>query len=84
MIITGVAGVVMGCRAVVTNTRNDKSVEAVAANGGPSNKLGEMSLACAKAIGAPAGEGGQHPANSGGIDAARTLFTIGSFPVSQP
>jgi hypothetical protein len=69
MIIKGVAGVVMGCRAVVTNTKNNKSVEAVVADGGPSNKLGEISLACAKAIGVPAGEGATHPANSGGVDA---------------
>ena len=68
MIIRGVAGVVLGCRAVVTNTRNGKSVEAVVADGGPSTKLGEISLACAKAIGVPAGEGSAHPANSGGID----------------
>lgn len=68
MIINGVAGVVMGCRAVVTNTKNNKSVEAVVADGGPRNKLGEISLACAKAIGVPAGEGARHPANSGGVD----------------
>ena len=67
VIIDGVAGVVMGCRAVVTNTKNNKSVEAVVADGGPSNKLGEISLACAKTIGVPAGEGAKHPANSGGI-----------------
>jgi hypothetical protein len=68
MIIKGVAGVVMGCRAVVTNTKNNQSVEAVVADGGPSNKLGEISLACAKAIGVPAGEGATHPANAGGVD----------------
>lgn len=68
MIIRGVAGVAMGCRAVVTNTRNGMSVEAVVADGGPADKLGEISLACAKAIGVPAGEGSAHPANSGGVD----------------
>ena len=68
MIVRGVAGVVMGCRAVVTNTTNGQSVEAVVADGGPANKLGEISLACAKAIGVPAGEGAIHPANSGGVD----------------
>jgi hypothetical protein len=67
MIIRGVAGVVMGCRAVVTNTSNGQSTEAVVADGGPANKLGEISLACAKAIGVPAGEGTAHPANSGGV-----------------
>ena len=80
MIIKGVAGVVMGCRAVVTNTKNNKSVEAVVADGGPSNKLGEISLACAKAIGVPAGEGAKHPANSGGIDASSHVIHYRLFP----
>ena len=68
MIIRGVAGVVMGCRAIATNTRTGKSVEAVVADGGPHDKLGEISLACAIAIGVPAGEGATHPANAGGVD----------------
>ena len=68
MIIHGVAGVVMGCRAIVTNTRTGKSVEAVVADGGPHDKLGEISLACAKAIGVPAGGGATHPANAGGVN----------------
>ncbi len=80
MIIRGVAGVVMGCRAVVTNTKNGKSVEAVVADGGPSNKLGEISLACAKAIGVPAGEGSTHPANSGGVDADSHIIHYRLFP----
>jgi hypothetical protein len=66
MIIKGVAGVVMGCRAVVTNTRNGKTVEAVVADAGPSNHLGEISVACAKALGIPTG--GTHPANGGGAE----------------
>ena len=68
MIIHGVAGVVLGCRALVTNKKNGKSVEAVVADVGPSAKIGEISLACAKAIGVPAGDGATHPANSGGVD----------------
>jgi len=68
VIISGVTGIVMGCRAVVTNTKNGKSVEAVVADSGPSNKLGEISVACAKAIGVSAAEGTAHPANSGGVD----------------
>jgi hypothetical protein len=70
MIITGVAGVVLGCRAVVTNTENGKSVEAVVADGGPANKLGEVSLACARAIGIPIDEGSDYPANTGGTDSS--------------
>jgi len=67
MIISGVAGVVLGCRAVVTNARTGQSVEAVVADRGSSGKLGEISLACARAIGVPAGEGATYPANSGGV-----------------
>lgn len=66
MIIKGVAGVVMGCRAVVTNTRNGKTVEAVVADAGPSNHLGEISVACAKGLGISTG--GKHPANGGGAE----------------
>jgi Fungal chitosanase of glycosyl hydrolase group 75 len=66
MIIRGVAGVVMGCRAVVTNRKNGKTVEAVVADSGPSNHLGEISVACAKALGIPTG--GKHPANGGGAE----------------
>jgi hypothetical protein len=64
----GVEGVVLGCRVVVTNTGNGRSVAAVVADRGPSNKLGEISLACARAIGVPVNEASPHPANSGGTE----------------
>ncbi|MEI7869725.1 MAG: hypothetical protein WCI11_17700 [Candidatus Methylumidiphilus sp.] len=64
MIIRGVAGKVLGCRCVVTNSKNGKSVVAVVADVGPASHLGEISVACAKAIGVPVG--GSHPASSGG------------------
>ena len=80
MIINAVAGVVMGCSAVVTNTQNGRSVQAVVADGGPSNKLGEISLACARAIGVPVNEGSAHPANSGGIDANSHVIHYQLFP----
>lgn len=51
LLITGVPGIVLGCRAVVTNTRNGLSCEAVVADIGPHKKLGEISMACAAAIG---------------------------------
>lgn len=51
LIIKGVLGIVMGCLAQVTNTRNGKSCMAVVADSGPSKKIGEISPACAKAIG---------------------------------
>jgi len=68
IIISGVAGVVLGCRATVTNTSNGKSVEAVVADVGPKDKIGEISVACAKAIGV-SDDSATHPANSGGVDA---------------
>jgi hypothetical protein len=76
MIIHGVAGIVMGCRAVVTNTVNGKKTEAVVADGGPSNHLGEISVACAKAIGVPTG--GTHPANGGGANSPDIHYQL--FP----
>src|SRR5438046_3086939 len=48
--------------------------------GNPSNKLGEISLACAKAIGVPVGEGSTHPANSGGVDADSHIIHYRLFP----
>ncbi len=47
----GVKGVVMGCKAHVTNLRNGKSTDAVVGDVGPRRKLGEISCACASAIG---------------------------------
>ena len=80
MVVNGVNGVVMGCRAVVTNTLNGKSVEAVVADGGNSDKLGEISLACAIAIGVPVAMNAAHPANSGGIDADQHVIHYRLFP----
>jgi hypothetical protein len=76
MIIRGVAGVVLGCRCVVTNTRTGQSVDAVVADAGPSNNLGEISVACAKSIGVPIG--GTHPANGGGAPSPSIHYQL--FP----
>ncbi len=46
-------GVVLGCQARVTNLKSGKSVQAVVADIGPRNKLGELSIAAARAIGLP-------------------------------
>jgi hypothetical protein len=46
-------GIVLGCRARVTNERTGLQVDAVVADLGPLNKLGELSIAAAKAIGIP-------------------------------
>ncbi|MEA3188799.1 MAG: hypothetical protein QOD99_2629 [Chthoniobacter sp.] len=53
LIRTRAAGVVLGCKARVTNLRNGRSVEAVVADIGPRTKIGELSIAAAKAIGVP-------------------------------
>ena len=68
----------LGCRVVVTNTGNGRSVESVVADRGPSNKLGEISLACAQAIGVPVNEASPHPANSGGIESHTIRYQL--FP----
>ncbi len=47
----GVKGVVIGCQAFVTNTLNGKTTAAVVGDVGPHHKLGEISCACASAIG---------------------------------
>jgi len=44
-------GVVLGCRARVTNEKNGMFVDAVVADLGPLTKIGELSIAAAKAIG---------------------------------
>lgn len=44
-------GVVLGCKAKLTNTRTGQSVDAVVADIGPRNKAGEASIAAARAIG---------------------------------
>lgn len=50
-IIQGVKGTVLGCLAHVRNSRNDKDTFAVVGDIGPRKKLGEISCACAAAIG---------------------------------
>ncbi len=76
MILNGVAPILLGCRAVVTNSRNGKSTEAVVADTGPRNHLGEISVACAKAIGIPTGT--THPANGGGASSPTIEYRL--FP----
>jgi hypothetical protein len=51
LIIDSVAGIVLGCRAVVTH--KDKTVEAVVADVGPHKKLGEGSVELANRLGIP-------------------------------
>ncbi len=57
---TVVDGIVLGCRCLITHTRTGLRVEAVVADIGPRTKIGELSIAAAKAIGVP------HSARNGG------------------
>jgi hypothetical protein len=76
MIIEAVLGTVLGCRCLVTNSRTGKTTEAVVADIGPSNHLGEISVACAKAIGVSTGT--THPANGGGASSPTIRYQL--FP----
>ena len=72
----GVAGIVLGCRCVVTNSRTGKTTEAVVADTGPHDHLGEISVACARAIGVSTGT--THPANGGGASSPTIHYQL--FP----
>lgn len=50
-IIFGVKGIVMGCHAHIKNLTNGKESDAVVGDTGPHKKLGEISIALAKALG---------------------------------
>lgn len=51
LIRSNATGIILGCKAIITNTLTKQSIEAVVADIGPKNKLGEISIAAAKAIG---------------------------------
>ena len=61
-------GVVLGCKAKVTDIKTNKSTLAVVADFGPKAKLGEASIACAKFFGVPSS-----PKN-GGTDEKRFVY----------
>lgn len=69
-IIHGVKGIVLGCQARVTNLRNGKTCAAVVGDIGPHVKLGEMSVACAQAIGIPSSP------VTGGVDAHIVAYEL--------
>ena len=49
-----VGPIVMGCRAVLTNTEKNIKIEAVVGDGGNSNEMGEISQAAADQLSIPA------------------------------
>lgn len=63
-------GIVLGAKAIVVNTLNGKSVDAVVADIGPRTKIGELSIAAAKAIGIPSSP------RTGGTDKKVVLYEI--------
>jgi hypothetical protein len=68
LVIQATAGVVRGCKARASF--RGISVDAVVADKGPKNKIGELSIAAARAIGVPAS-----PRN-GGTESAEILYEL--------
>jgi Fungal chitosanase of glycosyl hydrolase group 75 len=50
-VISGVKPMVLGCQAFVINGKNNLKTAAVVGDIGPHRKIGEISVACAKALG---------------------------------
>ncbi len=67
---------VLGCRCLVTNSRTGRTTDAVVADTGPSDHLGEISVACARALGVSTGT--NHPANGGGASSPTIRYQL--FP----
>jgi hypothetical protein len=76
IVIQSARGVVVGCRCVVTNRQNGASVVGVVADSGNNDHIGEISAACAKALGLRVGI--LHEANGGG--ASRAIIGYEFFP----
>lgn len=68
-------GVVLGCRARVTNTATGESVDCMVGDLGPLDKIGELSIAAAEAIGIPSSP------RTGGEDRRTILYEL--FPGQQ-
>ncbi len=68
LIIQSVPGVVRGCKARVT--LGNKSVDCVVADKGPRNKIGELSIAAARAIGVPSSP------RTGGTEKPEILYEL--------
>lgn len=68
LIIQKTKGIVRGCKARVT--WNSKSVDCVVADKGPSNRVGELSIAAAVQLGVPSSP------RDGGIEKAEVLYEL--------
>jgi hypothetical protein len=69
-LIDAVPGIVMGCKARVTDTRTKRSVDGLVGDSGPNNHLGEASMAMATGLGIPS-----HPKRGGSAD-RRFLYEL--------
>ncbi len=76
IIIQEVSRIVLGCHCLVTNSRTGRTTDAVVADIGPSDHLGEISVACARVLGVSTGT--THPANGGGASSATIRYQL--FP----
>lgn len=76
VVIQKARGVVIGCRCVVTNLENGASIEGVVADSGGNDHIGEISVACAKALGLPVGK--RYEADGGGT--TRPVIRYQFFP----
>ncbi len=61
-VLKGVKGIVLGCKARVTYRKTGLVADAVVYDIGPTKKIGELSVECAKRVGMP------HNPNTGGED----------------
>ncbi|HEX8898858.1 MAG TPA: hypothetical protein VF751_09190, partial [Chthoniobacterales bacterium] len=76
IVIQSARGVVVGCRCVLTHKVNGSSVVGVVADSGDNTHIGEISVACAKALGLRVGI--PHEANGGGT--SRPIIAYQFFP----
>jgi hypothetical protein len=76
VIVKTIADPVLGCHCLVTNSKTGRTTDAVVADVGPSNHLGEISVACARALGVSTGT--THPANGGGASSPTIRYQL--FP----
>lgn len=76
IIVKAVTDPVLGCHCLVTNSQTGRTTDAVVADIGPSNHLGEISVACARVLGVSTGKA--HPANGGGASSPTIRYQL--FP----
>jgi len=71
-LVSAVGPIVMGCRAVLINSLNNRRIEAVVADGGNSNEMGEISLAALQRLGIAG--------SARGVETTARLLTMEIYP----